>query len=233
MSAWLQTIIDRAAVVESPELLTGELARIIMRAGFDFFTYLHLHANGIDLVSNAPKEWQAWYLERASFTTDPMIALARARKRLFVWDLNTLRRLASKCAWPFLDEADRQGMRFGLSIPIEAGFGHIAMLTLTSATRELSLDPADESMATTAVAGLHARYQSRTQVGRENGYVRLSPLQTVCLRWLCEGKSIKTIATIEGTTYADVAFHLRSAQRALGANSIAQAITNAKMRRLI
>jgi LuxR family transcriptional activator of conjugal transfer of Ti plasmids len=47
--------------------------------------------------------------------------------------------------------------------------------------------------------------------------------ELTCLRWSAEGKSMRAIAIIENTTYANVAFFIRNAKAALGATTLPQA----------
>ncbi|WP_230174614.1 helix-turn-helix transcriptional regulator [Rhizobium sp. CECT 9324] len=73
----------------------------------------------------------------------------------------------------------------------------------------------------------------RDQREDDNTPVRLSPVQLVCLRWSAGGKTMKEVAMIEGISVSDVSFHLSNARGALGAVSIAQAITTATRLQLI
>ena len=234
MNSWAQTIIDRVAITTNLDQLSEELAQVIRQAGFEYFTYLHSRAHGINLVTNTPPDWQALYLDATARSVDPMIAQARGRMRLFAWNLAILRQNSSDTAKVLLDDAYRRGMRFGLTIPIEIGFGHIAALILTSATQAVTQEPVDEVRAAMAVALLYGRYQNRHIASRSDpGSASLSPMQAVCLRWSAEGKTMRDVALIEGLSYSTVAFHLCNSRRALGASSMPHAIAIATRLQLI
>ncbi|WP_159952427.1 autoinducer binding domain-containing protein [Rhizobium sp. 18065] len=233
MSSWLQSIIDRVAITKNPDQLSEELAQVVQQAGFEYFTYMHSSSHGANFVTNTPPDWQTLYFDITASCVDPMIALARGRMSVFSWDIPTLRQIASRSARLLLDDAHRRGMRFGLTIPIETGFGHIAVLILTSANQAISLKPVDEVKAATVVALLYARYQDRPAIGHDREPVSLMPMQAVCLRWSAEGKTMRDAAMLEGLSLSTVAFHLTNARRTLGAASIAQAIAIATRLQLI
>lgn len=62
---------------------------------------------------------------------------------------------------------------------------------------------------------------------------RLSPMQTSCLRWSAEGRTLKEVAQIEGISVSTVADHLSNVRQMLGAPAIAKAIAIATRLQLI
>ena len=234
MSAWLQTIIDRASITTNARLLSRELEQVIDRAGFDWFIYLYVRPCGTRLLSNTPEIWQQQYRDLNYISVDPIVAIARARMRAFSWDLGQLRRDGAKDAEGMLRAAQQHGLRSGLSIPIGTAFGHIAIMTAISSSPRIKPEwQVDDVTAATAVAQLHARFQNGEKATRNQSPVILTPKQAVCLRWSAEGKSMRAIATIEEMTYSAVAFHLSNARQALDALSIAQATAIATKLNLI
>jgi LuxR family transcriptional activator of conjugal transfer of Ti plasmids len=129
----------------------------------------------------------------------------------------------------FYGEAAEFGIRSGITIPIKTGFSRMAMLTLASEEADFAegqlLNPV---LAASAVAQLHSRLDFLRTKPTSHTRIRLKPDELTCLRWSAEGKSMKAIAIIEDTSYANVAFFLRNAKAALGATSLPQATALAK-----
>lgn len=74
---------------------------------------------------------------------------------------------------------------------------------------------------------MHERAHSdRQQAG-------LSTIQVVCLRWVSEGRTLKEVAMIEGTSVSAVALYLKDTCHRLGVSSLADAIAAASQGRLL
>ncbi|MCV3739534.1 autoinducer binding domain-containing protein [Rhizobium sp. TRM96647] len=234
MQRWLLKIIDLASTAQDAAMLKRELGRIVERAGFDRFIYLDIRPSGTKLVSNAPREWQARYLMENWALHDPVITLARKSVRAFRWDLKQWSTLARSHASDLLLACQAAGMSGGLSIPIKTGFGHLAILTMTTFRPERFTDlPVDEVVAATAVAQLHCRLQTCTGTAPATIVTALTPKQALCLRWAAEGKSMKDIAAMEEIKSSTVVFHLNNARKTLEAMSLPQATAIATKLQLI
>lgn len=234
MQRWLLKIIDLASTAQDAGMLKRELGRIVERAGFDKFIYLDIRPSGTRLVSNASFEWQERYLRGNWALHDPVIMLARKSVRAFRWELKQWRMLARSQAGDLLSASQASGMRGGLSIPIKTGFGHLAVLTMTTVQPERFADlPVDEVVAATAVAQLHCRLQNCIGTATGTIVAALTPKQALCLRWAAEGKSMKDIAAMEEIKSSTVVFHLNNARKTLEAVSLPQATAIATKLQLI
>ena len=61
---------------------------------------------------------------------------------------------------------------------------------------------------------------------------KLPAMQVICLRWVSEGKTLKDVAKIEGTSVSMVASHLRDACSRFGVSSVMEAIAAASQLKL-
>jgi LuxR family transcriptional activator of conjugal transfer of Ti plasmids len=71
------------------------------------------------------------------------------------------------------------------------------------------------------------------RVGEEHKMLGLSPIGITCLRWVAEGRTIREVAMIEGTSVLTVAHHLGSVCQALGTSNSVKAISTARQLKLI
>lgn len=228
MDQWFERLTEQVALARDEAAIKATLEKLSQEAGFGAYAYLTLHAEAQSAISNYDIEWQQRYLERAYAFIDPVVRQARDQLEAFAWSNQESLRM-SKERKAFHGEAGEFGIRSGVTIPIKAGFGRLAMLTLASEETDFApgqkLNPV---LAASAVAQLHARLQSLGAKPTHRTPVRLKADELTCLRWSAEGKSMRAIAIIENTTYANVAFFLRNAKSALGATSLPQATALAK-----
>lgn len=63
--------------------------------------------------------------------------------------------------------------------------------------------------------------------------MRISVCEVTCFRWAAERKSLRDIAVLEGLSDEEVTFLVSNALAKLGASTLAEAIENAKLRRVI
>lgn len=212
-------------------MLERELGRIVERAGFDKFIYLDIRPSATRLVSNVALQWQERYLTGNWASLDPVVMSARKSLRAFRWELKQWASLARSEGSDFFVASQATGICGGLSIPVRTGFGHLAILTMTTAQPDRFSDLVlDEVTAATAVAQLHCRLQNCAGAAT---VASLTPKQALCLRWVAEGKSMKDIAVMEEIKSSTVVFHLNNARKTLEAVSLPQATAIATKLQLI
>ena len=61
---------------------------------------------------------------------------------------------------------------------------------------------------------------------------KLPAMQVICLRWVSEGKTLKDVAKIEGTSVSMVSNYLRDACSRFGVSSVTEAIAAASQIKL-
>ncbi|QLF71723.1 autoinducer binding domain-containing protein (plasmid) [Peteryoungia desertarenae] len=224
-------LIDRITLVKDPDILFKGVAELAHEAGFNHVIYADRHCGRINLVSTAPDTWTFAYHQKGSF--DPLLTLARSRKRAFFWDLPLLQKFAKPEAAALIEAAVQHRMHYGLSVPVQTGFGHLALLTFTARTAEPLDMQADDVLAATAGAMLHLTLQGVQRQFPGSASRTLSPRQAACLRWAAEGKAMGAIAILEDISYWTVVFHLNAARDALNAVNISHAIALAIRKGLI
>lgn len=228
MNQWFERLTEQVALAHDEAAVKSTLEKLTGEAGFEAYAYLNLRAETQTAISNYNPQWQHRYFEKSYARIDPVVRKARSQYAAFSWCNETSLRTCRK-RWQFYAEAADFGIRSGVTIPITNGFGHIAMLTLASEDPNFSEGPGlDPALAASAVAQMHARLSFLSARPTQYTPIRLKAAELTCLRWSAEGKSMKDIAQIENTTYANVAFFLRNAKTALGAITLPQATALAK-----
>lgn len=56
----------------------------------------------------------------------------------------------------------------------------------------------------------------------------ISPWEKTCILWMCHGKSVGEIASLEGKSVSEIEQHLERARIALGAMSLDEAVVYAR-----
>ena len=131
-------------------------------------------------------------------------------------------------------DAERFGIRSGISISIPVGFKDRMVFTLASGrpSTELGRD-IDPVTAAVSVAFVHSRLGDATGDASLASGIRLSPREAECLRWFAEGMSMPDIALTLGIAYRSVRSYLDEATQKLGASNTRQAASTAIRLRLI
>src|SRR5690554_1546795 len=111
------------------------LQRFAKGHGFRWFSYLWLQNANIRGISNYPLDWQEHYLSQKLALIDPIINLARHASAAFAWPGPARERPHSRQQSQFMRDAAQIGIRSGYTIPIKAGYGMRAALTLSGPDR--------------------------------------------------------------------------------------------------
>jgi LuxR family transcriptional activator of conjugal transfer of Ti plasmids len=233
LDRWFEKVIDASAIAADETSLKVALSNLARELGFDRYAYFNIQAAESFAVSDYPPEWQERYFKRSYSIIDPVVTIAKRRMVTFSWDSSAAGRVPSKALKRFHSEAAEFGIRSGVSIPIRAGFGHMAMLTLATAAPTASALDINPIVAAATVAQLHARLVLRRSGLTSQTTIHLKPEELLCLRWVAEGKTAKMIAQIEGMSFGNVRFFMENMKTALRAVSLPQATATAKALGLI
>lgn len=228
MNQWFEKLTEAVMLAQDELGIKQAMQRTAVNAGFSAYAYLSLQAEMPKAISNYAVEWQTRYFEQNYSRIDPVVRDAHGRMEAFAWSNRTAPKM-TKARRTFCGEASEFGIRSGISVPIRTGFGRWAMLTFASddvdfAERQ-SINPV---VAAAAVGQVHSRLELMRVRPTRHQPVPLKADELTCLRWSAEGKSMRAIATIENTTYANVAFFIRNAKAALGVSTLPQATAMAK-----
>lgn len=233
MKNWFGKLIDLSAIASNDVSFKRALSNLAKELGFDRYAFFNLHAAESFAVSDYPPEWQERYFTRRYSRIDPVVTIAKRCKATFSWDSSSSGRWPSKQLRMFNAEAAEFGICSGVSIPVDTGFGHIAMLTFATATPSVSAQAIDPVVAAAAVAQLHARLILRRSICTSQPPINLKPEELLCLRWVAEGKTARMIAQIEGIPFSNVRFFMENMKHALEVVTLPQATAKAKALGLI
>lgn len=235
-----ERVIDEhvAALIDALELAHDEqsvrfaLKRFASDAGFERFAYANLKGANSRIYSNYPEPWQDQYLEHNYFVIDPVVTTAKRSHQPFAWSGAMMQRQGGEVKRIAL-EAELFGIRAGISIPIRAGFGATAMLTLASERPEAAdVEFRDVISLSTAVAFLHAKVAQLPVQMQKGPDILLSPRELTCVAWASEGKTKAETASMIGIKEKTVRFYLEEARKKLGARNISHAVRLATLRKL-
>ena len=145
---------------------------------------------------------------------------------LFSWSADEARRNGRRDVIKFFVEADRFGIRSGISISIPVGFRDRMVFTLASGRPVSKLtEDIDPVTAAVSVAFVHSRLGAASGDASLASAIRLSPREAECLRWFAEGMSMQDIALMLDISYRSVRSYIDEATNKLGAANNRQAGT--------
>ncbi|MCV0398223.1 autoinducer binding domain-containing protein [Neoaquamicrobium sediminum] len=226
MNANLLKLIDRLSLPLDERAARRSLRDFADDTGFDFYAYLYLRGPESFAVSNYPRAWQELYVQREFIRVDPVVTKAKHGPPLFSWSAGEARRNGRRDVIKFFVEADRFGIRSGISISIPVGFRDRMVFTLASGrpVSKLSED-IDPVTAAVSVAFVHSRLGGASGDASLASGIRLSPREAECLRWFAEGMSMADIALMLDISYRSVRSYIDEATNKLGAANNRQAGT--------
>lgn len=232
-----QEFIEAIQSAESERDFKQVASRVSQQLGFRWFAYLRLVDDAPTLISSYPKSWTDRYFDLHYQKLDPVVQRARRENDLFSWS-GASKATGSREQRRFFEEAMTFGIKSGLTVPIRAGFGQIAALTLATDDRTPHLNRlVAESKDLMQLVGLYFHISLTAKMKARSGKRIVDTLLTQrerqCLAWIARGKTTTDIATIVGISPRTVVFHLENARRKFDAASIAQCVAEAVRRGLL
>lgn len=226
MNAKLLLLIDKLSLPLEEKAARRALRDFAKDTGFDFYAYLYLSGPESFAVSNYSREWQQLYVEREFIRVDPVVTKAKHGPPLFAWSAGEARRSGRRGVAQFFKEADRFGIRSGISISIPVGFKERMVFTLASGRPVSELYAGINPVtAAVAVSFVHSRLGSASRDASLASEICLSPREAECLRWFAEGTSMQDIALMLNISYRSVRSYIDEATAKLGAANNRQAGT--------
>jgi LuxR family transcriptional activator of conjugal transfer of Ti plasmids len=227
-------LIDRIVMSKEGRAIRSSLRRFAANNGFEHFAYINFRASGVFAISNYPPEWQSRYLKNRYERVDPVIWMASQKRHPFVWAMGDQLAYRSEEHRLFVAESEAFGIRSGVSIPLPTGFGHRAIVTFASsdlvAGKNIDINPQE---ALVAASIIHAFIMVGEVPERNSVAPNLSPQESVCLKWIAEGKKTHEIADMLGVKSVTVRSALDEAKRKLNAVTLPQATALATALHLI
>lgn len=232
-----QEFIDAVHTASDPLAFRALGERATQRLGFRSFAYVAFTEDAHRLISTYPKEWTTHYVNERYQLIDPVIIRARRDRDPFHWDGTQASKGRKNPCKRFFGEASEFGIDNGVTIPIRAGFGRVALFTF--AADKHGPDLYERNAEAEEILQLMAMYfHSHVEAALKPATAskRSSPLsqrEAECLAWTSRGRSMDQIAQILDIKTRTVAYHLDNARNKLHAENVAHAVAAALRRGLI
>lgn len=228
---YLGNFIDTLESSQDETAIRFALQRLAASAGFDRFAYVDMRSSR--RYSNYSEQWQEVYHYENYVALDPVVAQAKRTMRPVVWSHSDKLRYGLE-ERRFFDEARTYGIASGITIPIKAGFGTTALLSLADANESSKpISVRDFAYAATAVAFAHFTLLRVSGEKFSALDIALSPRELTCVVWASLGKTKADTAKVLGITEKTVRFYLERARDKLGASNVAHAVRLAMERDLL
>jgi len=228
----LNDLMEASDLAQDERSIKQALRNFTTAVGFNRFAYLNVRAGDVRALSTYPTEWQHAYLDNNYATIDPVVTIAKRTMQPFIWSQDGNAGTAPETKRFFGDAADF-GIRSGVSIPVQGGFGRMAMLTLASDRPTVDFaEIRNVAHAITAVAFVHVHLNRLTSAHRITT-IELTPRQSLCLAWASMGKTMDEIADLLGISERSVRFYIKGARDRLGATNTTHAVRLAVEQHLI
>lgn len=208
--------------------LFATLSRLGRDLGFEHCSYgmrlpLPVGRGQFALLSDYSSAWQARYVERNYFVTDPTVRHGLTRQDALVWSATEQREEHG-----FWEEARAFQLRHGWCMPARGQHGSIGMLSFVRSSEAVSASEreAHESRLIHLCQLAHGAMTTllSPQLMPESRST-LTARERECLLWTASGKTYAEIATILGIDTRTVKFHLvNTMQKLQAANKTEAAI---------
>lgn len=234
MRHWLDKLTDLAAIPGDENILKDALATFTEQIGFVGYAYLNIQPGRSLAISNYSQEWQSDYFERDYLAIDPVIRRAKSLKRAFTWSGKQESPPLAKAERSFFAHAADFGIRSGITVPIKAAYGSIALFTLASEKPAIDLDrDIDPVEAAGAVGQLHARFNLADPAPSIEEPMSLDPKGAAYLSWIAVGKTMEEAADLEGVKYNSVRVKIAETKKRFDVHTLSHLTAVAIRRKLI
>ncbi len=231
----LADFIDGLESSDNERGMSAACVRFAGRLGYRWFAYLGFSNPALKVLSSYPPAWSHRYIDNRYETIDPVIARARSSRNVFGWNRRTFP-ATTRPQQQFFSEASAHQISSGVTVPIDGGFGRLALFTLAGDDRGSDGLLTTEISDTVHLAGLycHSHVYAKLQLGLHRpNRVRLSQRELQCLKWAGSGKRMAETALILGISTRTVVFHVENARAKLNASNVTQAAFEAQRLGLI
>jgi DNA-binding CsgD family transcriptional regulator len=165
---------------------------------------------------NFPDHWKDYYFERNYHQIDPVVTLTPCIQRPFLWSWLQQQPGLRYEQRAIFEEARAAGLNNGISVPLHAAWGRVAVLSFASCAAD-SEPEAAVGRLTALASQFHIAFSEISQRARLPSIpVQLSRREKDCLLWTARGKSSWDIGIILNISENTVNYHLKNAMRKLG-----------------
>jgi LuxR family transcriptional activator of conjugal transfer of Ti plasmids len=181
-----------------------------------------------------PEPWNKDYLVKNYSRIDPVITEAKRRGDVFNWKCDDWPARGASDLRRFRDEAIDNGIRSGVTIPVNGSFGTTHMLTFASSERSVNVSGLlDDRTAVQIVMAIHYRLRMIGASTVLNPKQALSPRELRCVMWAAKGRNTPDTAMLTGINPRTVQHYLDNARRKFDAQTLPQLIAMVKDRGLL
>lgn len=234
MGGEFRSVVDMLEAAQDELTIRGAMKRFARSCGYERFAYLKKEGTEVRTFNTYPKPWEGVYLSADYSNIDPVVTQAKRKRDIFYWTADDWSTGSSSELQRFRNESIAHGIRCGMTIPVEGGFGLSMLLTFASSERKVDLPVAfDPKRAVQLVMMVHYRLKMIGTKTTVNPKEALSPREMQCLTWAAKGKNTLTTADVVGINSRTVQHHLDKARGKLGAESVPQLVAIAKDRGLL
>lgn len=234
MDGGLRSLIDMLETAHDDTSIKSALKQHCQSCGFDRFAYLQTQGLEVTTFNSYPEEWQNAYLGNNYSLIDPVVTQAKRKREMFSWSADDWSARGQTQLRMFRDEAIDHGIRSGLTIPVEGGFGSSLMLTFASSKTHVDVSKLlDVRSAVQVVLAVHYRLQMVAAKTAINPKQMLSPREHMCVVWAAKGKVAAETAMLTGLNARTVQHYLDSARQKFEAKTLPQLVGMAKDRGVI
>jgi len=239
-SSELQNLNERLVAAASPEELKDVCINFCELISFEYFLFglcdaTSLSSPKISTLNNYPEDWFKEYLDSDMKKNDPVVRYCFENTAPIRWNkLVQMTQYINPIGEKIMLEARGHGLVDGLSIPIKAPSGEIALLSIATAD-ESNIDDRMANALMLALSYSGALFENYMRLHCEGGErkVSLTEREKECLFWACEGKTAWEMSKIIDVSERTVIFHLTSATKKLGASNRQHAVAKAIMYGLV
>lgn len=234
MQHWLNNLTDIATTPGDECTLRDALTMLAKRTGFTGYAYLNIQPGLTSVVSDYRCQWQSDYFAKGYLAIDPVIKRARSIKRAFSWSSKEDQSRLTKIERSFFAHAADFGICSGLTVPIKAAHGSLALFTLASEKPAVDMDrEIDPVEAASAVAQLHARIMLSDPAPKGDESMVLEPRAATYLGWIAVGKTMQEAAELEGVKYNSVRVKISETKKRFDVHTLPHLIAIAIRKKLI
>ncbi|MCW0001784.1 LuxR family transcriptional regulator [Pararhizobium sp. YC-54] len=234
MDGEFRLLVDILEAAQDEAMIKGALRQFTRACGYERFAYLQKEGTQIKTFNSYPKPWEGVYLSADYSDIDPVVTEAKRRWDVFSWSAEDWPARGTSPLRKFRDEAIDHGIRCGMTIPVEGGYGASMMLTFASSERKVDVPATfDQKRAIQLVMMVHYQLKMIAAKTAFNPKQVLSSREKHCLTWAAKGKSTLTTAAVTGISARTVQHNLDKARAKLGAESVPHLVAIAKDRGLL
>lgn len=228
MNAWSADLLHDLESLKGVTETFERIARAARQIGFEHCAYglrkpLPFTNPRVSMLNTYDPRWQARYDDAGYLQTDPSVLQGCRSHAPMVWS----DALFSKTP-EFWDEARSFGLRVGWAQSCFDADGKVGLLSLSRSHEALSrVEIVDKDLMLRWFVSIAHTVLSDLLAGNVPLVGQLTAREIDVMRWTADGKTSREAGAILGVSEDTANFHVKNANRKLGANSRAAAVARA------